>query len=233
MNIANFDRISMCFPLDKYPRPADRSQYEGFMSLWCALRDEIATPVQVQEIAITTHENRLVHQQRWINHYENRLTYERAMLCDQEGSSFEDKWHDMAVGGKIKVRRVGYWLNITKVNKRSGKITSVQTKDPTHDDYFSNWKYTLEDITDYQAPEPNQITSKVVICNYLGEGFKEITTKEWNEKPKDYKSIREETKDGMTYKVRYIMSLGGLYPVYLSDKKVIYPPKGQVTPSFN
>lgn len=224
--LANIDHLSACFPLDKYPRPADKSQYEGSMSLWSALHDEIATPEQVQEIAIRIHERWLAIEQRWISHYENRLTYERAMLCEQEGCLIEDKWQDMLVGGKVKAGRyTDRWLNIIRVNKRAGKIVSVTTKDPLRDDYFSEWKYTLEEIKDYQAPEATHVTPKVLICNYPGEGFKEITSAQWNATGKDYKSIIEKTRDGVTYKLRYVVASGSLYPAYLTDKKVVYPPK--------
>ncbi|MEI4884341.1 DUF3560 domain-containing protein, partial [Klebsiella pneumoniae] len=31
--VSNYDHIYACFTLDKYPRPAEKSQYEGSMSL--------------------------------------------------------------------------------------------------------------------------------------------------------------------------------------------------------
>ncbi len=34
--ISSHDHISACFPLDTYPRPAEKSQYEGSRSLWSA-----------------------------------------------------------------------------------------------------------------------------------------------------------------------------------------------------
>ncbi|WP_230909749.1 DUF3560 domain-containing protein, partial [Escherichia coli] len=37
--ISSHDHISACFPLDTYPRPAEKSQYEGSRSLWSALDD--------------------------------------------------------------------------------------------------------------------------------------------------------------------------------------------------
>ncbi|MHB7192829.1 DUF3560 domain-containing protein, partial [Klebsiella pneumoniae] len=35
--VSNYDHIHACFTLDKYPRPAEKSQYEGSMSLHSAL----------------------------------------------------------------------------------------------------------------------------------------------------------------------------------------------------
>lgn len=85
----------------------------------------------------------------------------------------------MVVGGNVKAGRYEYhWLIISKVNKQSGKIISVSTKDPSRDDYFSNRKYILEEIKEYQALESTQTMPKIIICNYPSEGYKAITSKE-------------------------------------------------------
>ncbi len=73
--ISSHDHISACFPLDTYPRPAEKSQYEGSRSLWSALDDDIITTEQAREIAIRCHERQIQRQQRWVNHYQNRLIY--------------------------------------------------------------------------------------------------------------------------------------------------------------
>lgn len=83
--ISSYDRISACFPLDTYPRPAEKSQYEGSRSLWSALDDDIITTEQAREIASRCHERQIQYQQRWVNHYQNRLIYERAMLDESGG----------------------------------------------------------------------------------------------------------------------------------------------------
>ncbi len=64
--ISSHDRISACFPLDTYPRPAEKSQYEGSRSLWSALDDDIITTEQAREIAIRCHKRQIQHQQRWV-----------------------------------------------------------------------------------------------------------------------------------------------------------------------
>ncbi|WP_430691466.1 DUF3560 domain-containing protein, partial [Klebsiella quasipneumoniae] len=83
--VSNYDHIHACFTLDKYPRPAEKSQYEGSMSLHSALSEEIITFEQARDIAIRCHERTINHQQRWVNHYQNRLAYERAMLNENGG----------------------------------------------------------------------------------------------------------------------------------------------------
>ncbi|MGK6966442.1 DUF3560 domain-containing protein [Klebsiella pneumoniae] len=55
--VSNYDHIYACFTLDKYPRPAEKSQYEGSMSLHSALSEEIITfAEQARDIAIRCHE---------------------------------------------------------------------------------------------------------------------------------------------------------------------------------
>lgn len=83
MNIANCGGYwSMSFPLADYPRDPPASQYEGPMGLWSAIEGNVITAAQAAEIAIRGTERYLPRAQRWIDHYENRLTYERAMLAD-------------------------------------------------------------------------------------------------------------------------------------------------------
>ena len=84
--IANYDHVSQCFPLDKYPRPAESSQYEGYRSLWSALQENIIDAEQARAMAIECKQNIIAYCQRWIEHLKNRLTYEKAMLADQGAS---------------------------------------------------------------------------------------------------------------------------------------------------
>lgn len=97
--ISSHDHISACFPLDTYPRPAEKSQYEGSRSLWSALDDDIITTEQAREIAIRCHERQIQHQQRWVNHYQNRLIYERAML--DESGGVVTRTQDFEPGGQV------------------------------------------------------------------------------------------------------------------------------------
>ncbi|EFA5506061.1 DUF3560 domain-containing protein, partial [Escherichia coli] len=116
--ISSYDRVSACFPLDRYPRPAEKSQYEGSRSLWSALDDDIITTEQAREIAIRCHERQIQHQQRWVNHYQNRLIYERAML--DESGGVVTRTQDFEPGGQVFSR--GEWLTIIRVNKSNGAV---------------------------------------------------------------------------------------------------------------
>lgn len=84
--IACYDRLSKCFTLTEYPREAPASQYEGPMGIWSALEDGIINEQQAAAIAIPTHKKMIASAHRWIEHYNNRLAYETAMLGEQGGS---------------------------------------------------------------------------------------------------------------------------------------------------
>ncbi len=74
------------FPLDRYPREAPKSQYEGEMSLYRALEEGIITPRQARNLHVPVLVRTIKNRERWIAHYENRLIYERAMLEEQGAS---------------------------------------------------------------------------------------------------------------------------------------------------
>ena len=81
-SIANYyNHISSCFPLDKYPRSGDKSQYEGEMSLWSAL--EFITPEQAKDLTVKYHKRNISYYRQWLEHTELRLMYEKEILDAQ------------------------------------------------------------------------------------------------------------------------------------------------------
>ena len=215
---------SFCFPLDKYPRPPEKSQYEGSMSLWNALKEEIITAEQAKTMTFKAFDRWDSYYQRFINHLNNRILFEKTMLGDTVGCAMEERWPDMQVNGFVMVNRVmrGGWLRILKVNRKNGVITSVRAKDETRDE---TGKYLIEEITDYKAPEAGSVQEKILTCNYPGEGIIEMTFEEWKKIGKDYKSVRSVSENGVVFKIRRAMR----YPVtscqvYLTDKKIVRPP---------
>lgn len=155
--ISSHDHISACFPLDTYPRPAEKSQYEGSRSLWSALDDDIITTEQAREIAIRCHERQIQHQQRWVNHYQNRLIYERAML--DESGGVVTRTQDFEPGGQVFSR--GEWLTIIRVNKSNGAVSSVTT--PNYS--FLGYEAIVRDYTG-RTPEAREQT---LIVTHLNE----------------------------------------------------------------
>lgn len=109
--------ISQCFPLKDYPRELPASQYEGDMGLWSALTGRVITAEQARAIATGQHERGNARRARWINHYENRLAYERAMLSADGGTVAERTGPE--VGGACKCWCNRGWSKIQKVNKVS------------------------------------------------------------------------------------------------------------------
>lgn len=157
--ISSHDHISACFPLDTYPRPAEKSQYEGSRSLWSALDDDIITTEQAREIAIRCHERQIQHQQRWVNHYQNRLIYERAML--DESGGVVTRTQDFEPGGQVFSR--GEWLTIIRVNKSNGAVSSVTTPNYSFLGYPCPGEHELvSEVVEAGQPAPASVMSRWV-----------------------------------------------------------------------
>ena len=87
--IANYyDHIRTCFPLKKYPRSKEKSQYEGDMHLWSAL--EFITPEQAKGLALNYHKRNISYYRQWLEHTELRLMYEKKIL-DAQGYKAPEK----------------------------------------------------------------------------------------------------------------------------------------------
>lgn len=228
--VSNYDHIYASFTLDKYPRPAEKSQYEGSMSLHSALSEDIITFEQARDIAIRCHERTIRHQQRWVNHYRNRLSYERAML--DESGGVVTRTQEFEPGGQVLSR--GEWLTILRVNRSQGEVSSVETPCYRFLGYSGTMKLTPDRITDYKAPtaeeasDAKKAAKRPPIVNYPGEGFREMTKAEWARMPGDYKAVRgvAETETHGAYRFRRCMTHGcTLVNVYITDMKTVEIPK--------
>lgn len=228
--VSNYDHISACFTLDKYPRPAEKSQYEGSRSLYSALSEEIITFEQARDMAIRGHERAIRHQQRWVNHYRNRLSYERAML--NESGGVVTRTQEFEPGGQVLSR--GEWLTILRVNRSQGEVSSVETPCYRFLGYSGTMKLTPDRITDYKAPtaeeasDAKKAAKRPPIVNYPGEGFREMTKAEWARMLGDYKAVRgvAENETHGAYRFRRCMTHGcTLVNVYITDMKTIHIPQ--------
>jgi len=246
-NIANYCHISRCFTLADYPREAPASQYEGQMGLWSALNGGVINAEQAQAIAIPAYERSIARALRWLDHYKNRIAYERAMLDETGGINAER--FDIQPGGRVLVRNE--WMVVLRVNKANGKINSVTT----------NARFVpvrgIEEITDYRAPDAEDAakvkaaTTRGPLCNYPGEGFVHMTKAQWDELPKDYRGFRNmaPTDAHAAHRVRRALgtfirrALGDAAPqgdankwhsylnIYITDAKRVDPPAAPLTPA--
>lgn len=228
--ISNYDHITACFSLDKYPRPPEKSQFEGRMSLHSALENEIITFEQARDIAVRCHERTIRHQQRWVTHYRNRLAYERAML--DESGGVVSRIREFEPGGQVQSR--GEWLTIIRINRSNGAVSSVVTPYYSFMGCKGTMTLTPDRITDYKAPSEEearaakQVAKRPPIVNWPGEGFREMTKAEWSKTPADYKSVRgvAENDEHGAYRFRRIMTSGyTLENVYITDMKTVEIPK--------
>lgn len=167
--VANYDHISACFPIDKYPRPEGASQYEGAMGFWSALSDDILGWEEARERSIRCHVRTIARVERWIEHHTFRLEYERAMLDEQGGIATSPT--DYEVGGTINA--CGTRCTILKINRgASGDIVSVSTNNRSWPRVVS-----VEKINEYEPPtEEAQAAAKArnklpPLVNYNGEGL--------------------------------------------------------------
>lgn len=227
--ISHVDHISCRFTREKYPRPADKSQYEGMMSLWSALDEGVITSEQARGIAVPCHERTIRHQQRWASHYRNRLSYERAMLDEQGG--IVTRTHEFQPGGQVFSR--GEWLTILRINKSRGEVSTLETPCYSFLGYAGTMKLTPDRVTDYKAPSDEEVKAakkaakRPPVVNYPEDGFREMTKAEWAKVPPDYKSIRRvaENDEHGAYRFRRIMGNNyTLETVYITDMKTVSVP---------
>ena len=112
-NIANYDHRYFSGPTEARP---------GGISLWDATQGRYEPQPKVEDItarAIQSHEKTVAWADRWLEHYGNRLAYERAMLT-ADGGIVADK-NAPEIGGACKcwASPRGGWSTIQKVNKVS------------------------------------------------------------------------------------------------------------------
>ena len=89
MQISNYDWDSSCYPLAKYPRT--EHTYEGAIGVRSAMEYGIITQEEAKEKRIKAHKRVIAWAERWIEHYNNRLAYEKAMLGEQGALNLIEK----------------------------------------------------------------------------------------------------------------------------------------------
>lgn len=231
---------SYCFPVSAYPRTNEhQSTYEGAISIGSALganidgvppeQRAIITLEQAAEMRIKSLTGCIAGCQRWLDHYDRRLEYERAML--EADGGLEGEKFQYEVGGRIQ--RLGTWHIIKRINKRDGVVNSLTCTG-------IGWEsVTLEQVQGYEPPAPGdsekvKAAMKVApIVNYPGEGFLHQTKEEWEKtvpKWSDFHkyNVVSSTDTAGRHRVRMNREPGKEFyhtvGVYLTDQKRVNPP---------
>lgn len=171
---------------------------------------------------------------RWLNHYENRIAYERAML-GEDGVVKGEKF-DIQVGGRVLI--ASEWLVVLRVNKREGRILSVRT----------NARYVpvrgIEEVQDYTAPteedasKAKKASTLGPLVNYPTQGGIEMTKAQFEKVPKDYRGTEKikATEVVAAHRIRsalgcFVNKTGNdrhyYFNVFITDAKRVDPPKNQ------
>jgi len=221
---------------------------EDYYSAYSALDGDKITVEEVRAQRIDSIPRTIAYYEQWLNHINNRLLYERAMLAEGGGLA-ADKF-DFQVGGQVQ-HKWG-WNIIKRLNKKDGVVVSVSLIN-------SQWPtvVNVEDIKDYKAPAEGDTekvqaaTKKAPICNYPGTAMitrlsysrnedgptaytiKEITQEQWNRCHNDYKGTRdvEATEEHGKHRVRLMIQGGQYSPVFITDAKRKDPPPAEGKPA--
>lgn len=168
---------------------------------------------------------------RWIEHYENRLTYERAMLAEAGGLITDRSAYPIVVGGRVLVR--GEWVTVRKVNVKDGRIVSLST----------NRRYVsvvgIEEVKDYTPPTAEEAQAAKAsaklppMVNVDEPGAIHMTQAEYTRLYTDSKYAKQfpTTETRGRYRQRHVFKGGKVTPVFLTDAKVApYPAPGGAAP---
>lgn len=206
--------------------PVDGGQFESLYSL---LTYRGWTAQQASQAAIAQHEGRIARAQRWIAHYDHRLTYEKAMLGQVGGLAAER--FDIAPGGMVLIGNE--WLTVVRVTKRDGRAVSVTTNGRC------GRRRGIEEVKDYRAPEAGAAeavkaaTALGPIVNVRAEDCVEMTAAEFKALGEWSRQIRKvpASEAAGVHRVRQVMRGGCLLPVFLTDAKQVAIPAPQGAPA--
>lgn len=195
-------------------KEGDRPDFDGNPSAHTAITNSFPnlyaprTLAEVVEHAQKVYPRVIARAQRWLDHYENRIAYERAMLNEAGGLAAER--FTIEVGGRVLVD--GEWVAVLRLNRSGGRVVSLTVARR----YVS--RVGIEEVKDYQAPTQEQAASvkaatKVApLTNYPGEGFIHITQAEWDDIGKDYRGTDTKPASETAGRHRVRRALGVFIP---------------------
>jgi hypothetical protein len=199
-------------------------------SYWSALQDGTLTVERARERALQLHASIIRRCDRWIEHIDNRLLYERAMLGESGGIPATK--FDLQVGGQVLYR--GGWSVILRVNRKGGQVTSVTVAGK-----YGRGVLGIEQIRDYRAPSAGdaekvaKATKLPPLVNFPGDGFRHMTKAEWDRlsRVSDFSRARrvDATETHGAYRLRSAPKEGRPYydttGVYVTDMPRVDPPR--------
>lgn len=178
LQICNYQQISI--RLEGAP--------DNFVSSWSLLNDGRIDVRTAQLRSLKAHARSIARARRWLQHFENRIAYERAMIGEAGGLAVQASDYPVQVGGRVRVGRE--WLTVLRLNRKAGELVSITT----------NRRYCrvvgIEEVcevapADVDAVKATKAAMKLPpMCNYPGEGFHEMTRAEWDRTYQDYKGSK-------------------------------------------
>lgn len=183
-------------------------------------------------VALEAIERRAAHVSRWLDHYANRLAYERAMLAEAGGIKAEA--FDLQPGGRIKARYG--WQVIERVNRRDGQVLSVSV-------IGQGWTVGIEEITEYQAPTEESakaieaVTKLAPLVNYDAPGRVHMKQAEYLALYKDWRGTTtvKATETAAAHRVRtvdnFIARKHGAKDAPQWGRTEVFLTDGKVTPA--
>jgi hypothetical protein len=218
---------------DREDRSTQQTAWSALDQLESGIPSTIYAPRTLEEViqgGRRLYPRLIANKERWIEHYENRLVYERAMLAEQIGVDDPGKRWPFAVGGKVLIR--DEWWTILRINKSSGKILSFRVQSGT-----SKALVNVELVKDYQEPTEENVakakkaTALSPLCNYPGEGFREMTKAEWEKRNKfsDFPYVGKVAagEKAGAHRIRQMPvpgKIGERQQVFITDAKRVDPP---------
>jgi hypothetical protein len=214
-------------PLTRDERALFLADRFGNYGMWSDLREKRITADEAKDRAEKAGAAGIERSDRWIEHLNGRLAYERAMLAADTGHEDPGARWPFAVGGEVLVRRE--WCLIVRVNKAGGRVTSLTTNRR----YVS--KVDVSKVSDYRAPadgvaETIQERFKPApMTNYPEGADATCTAEEWKRAARYSDSARwatvPATEQYGAHRRRSWYRGGQQRYVFVSDEKTKHPPK--------
>jgi len=163
MAVANRDGFTRSYSLAEFPR--EGHTYEGPISSWSALSDDIISPAQAKELAVPIFQKSIRYAQRWHDHYAGLIMYWRTFLVEEHNEDIDEQtWAPMLKKGNwIQLIKWGkpQWGQIVRVNRsrETKRITtvSVDRSNWIADHWTHKWEYdSITAVLDHK-PEGNEL----------------------------------------------------------------------------